>query len=160
ENGELFSADSIKFPDSLKFRTPEGKVVYGGGGIMPDYFVPVDTSGRSSFLNKIIYAGLTNTFAFQYADKNREKILKLGSAKSFVDGFNIDEQMFTEFLRFVEQKGIKNDPIGLKKSNLILRNQLKALIGRSIFNNEAYFPVIHTQDKTVLKAVEIISRLK
>lgn len=157
ENGELFSADSIRFPDSLKFRTPNGKVVYGGGGIMPDIFVPVDTAGRSSFLNKVLYSGFMSSYAFQYADKNREKLMKMGSANSFVSGFSVDDLLFSDFIKYLEQNGIKKDVTGIKKSNSVLRSQLKALIGRSIFNNEAYFPSIHTRDNVVMKAVEILS---
>ncbi|MFN5181652.1 MAG: S41 family peptidase [Bacteroidota bacterium] len=158
ENGELFSADSIKFPDSLKFRTPNGKIVYGGGGIMPDIFVPIDTSGRTSFLRKVLYSGQVNTFAFTYADQNREKLNKLGSASKFISDFKVDDALFAQLISHLEKSNIKGDISGIKKSEKILRNQLKALIGRSIFNNEAYFPVLNSEDKTILKAVEILNQ--
>lgn len=75
ESGELLNKDSIHFADSLKFKTPKGKVVYGGGGIMPDVFVPLDTMGRSKYLNEIYYNGIITDFCFEYADKHRAELM-------------------------------------------------------------------------------------
>ena len=76
EKGELLSVDSIQFPDSLKFYTPGGKVVYGGGGIMPDIFVPLDTIGGTNYLYELRYRGIIQEFALSYVDKQRERLRK------------------------------------------------------------------------------------
>ena len=160
ENGELFSADSIKFADSLKFTTPGGKTVYGGGGIMPDVFIPIDTTERSSYLSKIVNSGLLSSFAFMYADKNRANLLKYGSPEQFVKNFSLNETVFNEFLSFLETKGVQKEANGIRKSGNLLKNQLAALIGRAIYNNEAFYPVINGRDKAIMRAVETLSKQK
>jgi carboxyl-terminal processing protease len=140
--GELLNKDSIKFPDSLKFKTPAGKIVYGGGGIMPDYFIPIDTSTRSGYFNKIAYSGLFSSFAFEYADKNRKALNAYGSAKSFVANFNISNALFNEFIAYLEKNGIQKDLWGLGRSEKNIRLQLKAYIGRNIYNNDGFYPVL------------------
>ena len=155
--GELFSADSIKFPDSLKYHTPGGKIVYGGGGIMPDYFIPIDTSNRSAYYNKIVYSGLMNTFSFLYADKNRKQLATFGSASAFVKNFIVSQSLMREFTDYLDENGVARDEYGLKKSEEVLKLQLKAFIGRNIFNNEGFYPVSHLRDRTIKKAVEILT---
>ncbi len=97
QNGELLNADSIKLDKTKKYRTPEGKIVYGGGGIMPDIFVPIDTSKTNSFLNKVFYVGAINTFAFEYSDKHRNELKEYKTAENYIDKFEITEQILNEF---------------------------------------------------------------
>jgi carboxyl-terminal processing protease len=156
EKGELFSADSIKFPDSLKYRTPSGKVVYGGGGIMPDVFVPFDTSFSSSFLSKIIYGGWLNNFAFQYSDKNRDELRTYISGINFSEEFNVSAELMNEFLAYLEKNKVKKDEAGLRRSGNRIRLLLKAYIGRNIFNDTGYYAVINQEDKTLKKAMEVL----
>ena len=157
EKGELYSADSIKFPDSLKFRTPGGKVVYGGGGIMPDIFVPIDTTFSSSYYSKIMYSGLLNNFSFQYSDKNRTMLNGFKSGLNFSEKFNVTSQLMNELLAYLEKNNIKKDEPGFRRSADRMKIQLKAFIGRSIFNNEGYFSVVNRADKTIKSAINLLN---
>lgn len=91
ENGELLNSDSISFPDSLKYTTPGGKTVYGGGGIMPDHFVGIDTMGASDYLSEIGFNGLLNRFGFEYADSHREELNSFDNAEAFISSFKIND---------------------------------------------------------------------
>ncbi len=153
-HGELQNADSIKFADSLKYTTPGGKIVYGGGGIMPDEFVPIDTIGRSIYLSEVTYSGLLNQFSFDYADRNRSKLKAYNSFEQFNKSFIIDESILNEFIAFAEKNKVKRKEADIKKSAPILKVQLKALIARNIWNASGYYPIIHTIDKAFTKAVE------
>ncbi len=155
KNGELQNADSVKFIDSLKFKTPAGKIVYGGGGIMPDVFVPLDTAGHSSYLNEVSYAGIINQFTFDYADRNRSALKNYGSFEKYNSSFLVDSQILEGFFGFAEKSGIKRKDADIKKSTAILKVQLKALIARNIWGNAGYFPIIHSIDNTYLRAVQL-----
>jgi len=155
KKGELENADSIKFADSLKFKTPKGKIVYGGGGIMPDVFVPLDTAGRSIYLSEVIYAGVLNQFAFDFADRNRSKFKTGGNATQFNKTFSVSDELLNEFIVFAEKTGVKRKEKEIKKSEALLKTQLKALISRNLWGNDGYYPVIHSIDNTFKKAVEL-----
>ncbi len=147
EKGEMLSADSIHFADSLKFKTAGGKTVYGGGGIMPDIFVPIDTSFRTSYLNKVSYKGVISDFAFNYTDKHRAELLVYKNAANFAKSFNPPASLVESFAEYAQKQGIEKNEAQLKKSSAYLLIQLKALIGRNLFDNDAYFPVILNGDK-------------
>ncbi len=153
-NGELLSADSIHFADSLKYKTVSGKTVYGGGGIMPDVFVPIDTSFRSSYLNKVSYKGIISDFAFNYTDKHRVELLKNKNAESFAKNFNPPASLLENFIAYAEKQGVEKNDVQLKKSSSYLLNQIKALIGRNLYDNDAYFPLILKDDKAFRAAVQ------
>jgi carboxyl-terminal processing protease len=107
KHGEFLNADSISFPDSLKYTTPRGRIVYGGGGIMPDIFVPIDTSKYSSFFNEMIRKGAFGEFTMEYMEKHRDELKK--EYPTFIDyknNFNISDKMYDEFMTFVKGKGI------------------------------------------------------
>src|ERR1019366_514187 len=105
--GELQNADSVKFVDSLKFKTPAGKIVYGGGGIMPDVFVPLDTLGRTVYLSEVIYTGVLNQFAFDYADRHRQQLKNYGNFEQFNKAFSVDGALLEEFIAFAEKAKVK-----------------------------------------------------
>ncbi len=156
-HGEFENADSIKFSDSLKFVTPGGKVVYGGGGIMPDIFVPMDTAGNSDYFNKVRNLGLIYRFAFDYSDKNREKLVMYKTAtelSSYLD----KTSYFKEFLKYAGDKGVIKSAADLKVSEELIRVQIKAYIARNIIDNEGFYPIIQEIDNTLLKAIEIIDK--
>jgi len=154
-NGELLSADSIHFPDSLKFYTPDGKVVYGGGGIMPDKFIPIDTAGNSAYLYELRYKGVVQEFALGYADNNRAEILKnYKDELSFKNKFNVSNDLFNSLIKFAEEKEVKKDLEQIKQSRQLIYNSLKASISRNIFNNLGYYVIINEYDKTVQKAIK------
>jgi carboxyl-terminal processing protease len=158
ENGELLSADSIHFADSLKFKTVGGKTVYGGGGIMPDIFVPLDTSYRTSYLNKVSYKGLTSDFAFNYTDKHRAELMKFKTAANFDKSYSPSGALLEDFIAYAQKQGVERNEVQIKKSSAYLLNQLKALIGRNLFDNDAYFPVILSNDKAFSAALKELQR--
>ncbi len=160
DNGELLSADSVRFADSLKFHTVGGRVVYGGGGIMPDIFVSMDTNYRSTYLSKISYSGILNEYAFDYVDKNRQQLKTYTSATGFINSYTLSKAVLDGLYRYAEKKGIAKNDKDIRKSEAYLSNQLKALIGRNLFNYEAYYPVLHKNDKIVLRAIEVLSQNK
>lgn len=158
ENGEMLHSDSIHFADSLKYRTVSGRTVYGGGGIMPDIFVPLDTTYRSSYLNKVFYKGLVNDFAFSYADKNRASFAAYKTAADYAQHYTPSAAMLNDFVVFAEKNGIPKNEAQLKKSSGYLLSQLKALIGRNLFGNEAYYAVLLKEDKVFGAAIKDITK--
>jgi carboxyl-terminal processing protease len=159
DNGELYHQDSIKLDKNQQYRTPGGKIVFGGGGIIPDVFVPVDTAKYSSYVNKLFYNGTLNTFAFEFADKRRAFLLKdFPTADKFISGFNINSSVISEL----------NDYIALQKKTEAASNQnmkglaliLKALIGRNLYDRDAYYPIINESDNCILKAVQLLEKKK
>ena len=157
-NGELLNEDSIKLDKTKQYKTPEGKIVYGGGGVMPDVFVPIDTARSNAFLNKIFYSGSINTFAFEYADKNRVKLKAYGSAKNYIDRFEISQAILEEFYTYCADKDL---PLNLKMKTMTseaLKPYLKAFIGRDVFDKDAYYPILNQKDKCILKPTEVLSK--
>lgn len=154
KHGELVNADSIHFADSLKFKTPKGKIVYGGGGIMPDIFVPLDTSIRSRFLSELIVKGTMSQFALTYTDKERSNIKKYANPAAYNKGYLLGEKVFEELLNFANHDSIKipSNAERLQIKSTIL-TQLKALIARNIWRNEGYYQVINTGDKAIEAAL-------
>jgi carboxyl-terminal processing protease len=158
EHGELLNADSIKLDKTKKYITPEGKIVYGGGGIMPDVFVPLDTAKNNSFVNKVFYTGAINTFAFEYADKNRAKLKSFGTAKNYIAQFEISNAILEEFYAYSDKQNTKLGTVNKEKTNQALKPYLKAFIGRDVFDKDAYYPIINQSDKCILKATEVLSK--
>jgi carboxyl-terminal processing protease len=153
-NMEQLVADSIHFADSLKYTTKAGRIVYGGGGIMPDFFVPADTSGNSEYFTKIYRKGLLYTYAYVYADQHRDVLSAFTSAHEF-DNYLNQNNILNDFVKYAEEKGVEKDNEGLNVSGLIMKTQLKAYIARNIMGEEGFYPIIKQIDKTLLKAVEI-----
>lgn len=157
ENGELFSVDSIDFPDSLKFYTPRKRIVYGGGGIMPDIFVPVDTSMNTAYLDTIVYEGLLYQFVSEYVDEHRGELSeRFSTFEEYDEQFHIDDAFMEEFVAFAEKEGVQRNPDDLAISRTIISNQLKARIAQSLWKTEAYFRVINKISPEVEKAIKAI----
>jgi len=154
ENMEQLVADSIHFVDSLKYETKGGRIVYGGGGIMPDFFVPVDTTGNSEYFSKLYRKGLIYSFAYAYADEHRNVLNTLESAEEF-DKYLDEKNALGNFVKYAEEKGVPRDSNGLKESQIYINTQLKAYIARNIIGEEGFYPIIKKIDKTLLKAIEI-----
>jgi carboxyl-terminal processing protease len=155
-HGELEIADSIKFADSLKYETKSGRIVYGGGGIMPDYFVPIDTSGYSDYYSKITGKALVYNFALEYSDKNRKALKELKTA-SAIEEYLEKQQIFDQFIDYAVNQGVKKDQKGLNNSGKIIKTQIMAYIARNMLGEEGFFPIILKIDDTLLKAIEISS---
>lgn len=159
DNGELYHQDSMKLDKTKQYRTPGGKVVFGGGGIVPDVFVPVDTAKYSNYVNKLFYNGILNTFAFEYADKKRAALLKeFPSADKFITGFSINASVLKELNDYILLQ--KKPALGENQNTRGLQPILKALIGRNLFDRDAYYPIINETDNCILKAVQILEKNK
>ena len=159
EHGEFTQVDSIHFNDSLKFITPGGKIVYGGGGIMPDYFVPVDTSGNSNYLKKIVARGLIYKFAFQYVDQYRQQLLAFKDYKE-LNSYLLKENIFNQFVKYAKDNGISPDNNGINLSKDLIENYLLAYINRNVLDDDGFYPTLLLRDKTVQKALEILKKEK
>ena len=153
-NMEQLVADSIHFIDSLKYTTKGGRIVYGGGGIMPDFFVPVDTTGNSKYFEKLLGKGLIYTYAYLYTDEHRDALSALTTADE-LESYLDKEDVMGDFLKYAEQKGVRKDRAGLKESGAWIETQLKAYIARNIIGEEGFYPIIKHVDKTLLRAIEI-----
>ena len=155
-NGELYYQDSVKIADSLKFYTNEGRVVFGGGGISPDYFIPLDTTGRSDWLYDVLAENMINTFVFDYVDANRKQLMKYETAGEFQIKFRISENLFNKFIFAAEGKGIKGSKSEIETSKDWINMRLKALIARQEWNDEGFYRAIHENDPMMEKAMELL----
>ncbi len=159
-NGEMLSVDSVHFNDSLKFTTPKGKTVYGGGGIMPDIFVPIPTNPDLKFYNEVVDKGSIFQFVFEYSDKNRHKLDQYQGFEDYNDHFEINDTEFQNFIEYAESKGVEYNKALIDKSKERILLMLKALIGREIFDNEGFYPIYHKTDSTFLKALNILTGIE
>jgi len=157
KHGEFFDADSIEFADSLKYTTPEGDIVYGGGGIMPDYFVPVDTTHSSPFFHKVQSQGLIYNFAFHFADAHRKQLENLGGHQA-IEAYLDQQNIYSEFLSYAHNQGIADDIKGTEKSRKVINTRVKAYIARNIMNNEGFYPIFHEIDQTMQKAKDLLAQ--
>ena len=155
EHGELYHADSIKTDKSKQYKTPGGKIVYGGGGIVPDIFVSLDTSKYNKTVNHLYYNGALNSFAFEYADQQRKSLMQQYRANDFVEKFTVSNEVIAALKNYLHVKKInqviRGDETGLK-------TLLKALIGRNLYDKDAYYPILNQNDDAVLKAVGVLEK--
>ena len=157
--GEMANADSIHFPDSLKYLTKTTKrPVYGGGGIMPDIFVPVDTSSYSDYYNNLVREGAFNTFILNYVDKNRAEIeKKYPDFKQYEANFTITDELLQDLFDFAkEENGIEPIEADIETSKEEMKILIKALIARDIWDMNEYFQVVNKSDKVINKAIEVL----
>jgi carboxyl-terminal processing protease len=156
-HGEMEDADSIKFNDSLKFRTRKGRIVYGGGGIMPDYFIPFDTTAFTKYYSQLYDKGIVYRFAFHYSDVNRKKLDKYKTYQNLLKSLKKDN-LLDKLSDYAEKQGITKNPAELKTSASLLQTQLEAYIVRNFFDNEGFYPILNSSDNTVKKALEICEK--
>jgi carboxyl-terminal processing protease len=152
---EFETSDSIHFADSLKFTTPGGRTVYGGGGIMPDKFVPVDTSGITTYFMKV--RPLIYQFALKYTESHRETLKKFTEADEF-EKFLDKQGLLDQFTRYASANKIKPDPEGIKTSGLIIHTQLKAYIARNIIDNKGFYAIKERIDNTLIYAIKFLEK--
>ncbi len=153
ERGEMFSQDSIKIDKSLMYLTRNGRSVYGGGGIMPDIFVPNDTSGITSYYINVANAGLLHKFAFDYVDSHREELLKATNAEELMKRLPADDTLLRQFVNYAARNGVSARWYYINISHDLIVNQLKALIARDALGYTAYFTIVNTMDSNVKRAV-------
>jgi carboxyl-terminal processing protease len=152
EHGEFEIADSIKFAKTKKYKTLKGRTVYGGGGIMPDIFIPLDTTGLYSYLGQARSKGLIYKFAFDYTDKYRNV---LGQFKNLptLESYLNKQSLYAEFVTYASKNGLKGTSKQVNLVKNLLKTELLAYIARNLLDNEGFYPIISKVDKTLQKAV-------
>ncbi|MFZ1688986.1 MAG: S41 family peptidase [Flavobacteriales bacterium] len=158
QHGELLSADSIKVDSAQIFTTKGGRTVFGGGGIVPDVFVPADTAQGSGYLSELVFTGTLNQFAFDLADRDRRNFEVMGSAQAFRTGYQVQEPVLSELVQYASHEGIPPRAGEYQRSKRIIAQRLKAAISRNIWGNEGYYPIALESDSIFLKAVERLGR--
>jgi carboxyl-terminal processing protease len=159
-SGELDNPDSIHFADSLRFKTPKGKIVYGGGGIMPDVYVPIEKDSTLRYYNQVVNKGLLYQFAFDYTDTYRKELEKNKSFNEFDKNFRITDEIYHDFISYASKKGVKYEGLNLVSSDNRAKILLKAYIGRNILDNAGFYPLLNSIDQTFIKALQLLEGKK
>jgi carboxyl-terminal processing protease len=155
EHGELYHADSIRIDTSKVYRTPAGKMVYGGGGIVPDVFVPLDTTKFNPTVNRLYFSGALNSFAFEYTDRHRHKLYgKYPAARDFIAKYQVDEGVLKALKTYLHENN--RNGVSFTGHESGFSYILKALIGRNLFDKDAYYPILNANDAAILKAIELL----
>ena len=155
-NNEFFSADSIHFSDSLKFTTPKGRTVYGGGGIMPDYFIPLDTTDMTRYFMEVSGRNIIYRYTLDYADKHREALNKVETLADLTALLDADKGMLEDFVRYAERQGVKPVRREIERSRKIITSQLRAYIGRNtVLEDDGFYYNIFPIDDEVQRTLEI-----
>ncbi len=155
-DGELEHPDSIRYDDSLRFETEGGRIVYGGGGITPDIFIPLNTEERSPYFVKVANRGLIYRFAFDFADNNRDRIEEYDTAENYVRSFQVNN-IVQSFIKFAENEGVPFKEDEYRVAETLIKAQIKAYIGRNIYGNDAFYPVMNQRDTAVNRALEVLN---
>lgn len=162
KQGELMHADSIHFPDSLKYRTLKlGRTVYGGGGIMPDYFVPLDTTRYSEYHRNLVAKGVVIKTTMKYIEQHRKELQqKYKTFKTFLEKFQVDEALLNSLRTLGEQEKVAFNQTEYDRSLPLIRTQLKALIARDLWDMNEYYQVMNTTEESVQQALKILLTAK
>ncbi len=161
ENNELFSADSIHFADSLKRVTPKGKVVYGGGGIMPDIFVPADTTDVTPYYIEVAGRNILYRYTIEYADRHREALDSVQTIDQLTALLDADRTIVDDFVRYAARNGVAPRPAQIARSRRLLEAQLRAYIGRNtVLEDNGFYANIHPVDNVIARAIEELNKLK
>ncbi len=158
KHGEFFSADSIHFNDSLKFETANGRSVYGGGGIMPDYFVPLDTTNTSKYFNRLFNANVLREYAFTFAEQNQAQLKEKGY-KAYVQNFEVNDAMLSRVVVMGIKNKIDPQPKDLEKNKRLFQIYLKAEIARNVWDNKSFYPIINETNEALQQAIKLFDRI-
>ena len=157
EHGELYSKDSIKLDNNLLYHTLNGREVYGGGGVMPDIFVPQDMIETNTYLNEVLKRRLILQFSFQYTDKNREKLSQYTNEEE-LEKYLLKQHIFDRFVQFADSKGVQRRNILINKSKDFIERTLFSNIIYNILGIEAHIKYINKTDSTFQKALEVLEK--
>ena len=157
EHGEQFSADSIHLNDTTTYRTKKGRIVHGGGGIMPDIFVGRDTTLNTPWYNKCVNLAFTYQFAYQYTDKHRKELAKYKDWQSLEQYLN-SRNILREFVAFAAEKDVAPNEEQIAKSKPLITRLLNAYIVRDVLGDEGFFPLFERDDEITKKAIEVLSK--
>ena len=160
-NGELTGGEEALHGDTMKYYTMNKRVVFGGGGIMPDVFVPIDTTQSSAYFGQLVRKGVLNTFALTYVDDNRDDLKRrYSSVDQFRQMFQVGDVMLDALTAYAVQEGVAEDAEGLARSRDLIALRLKALMARDLWDTSAYWQVINSDnmvDRSFQKALEVLS---
>jgi len=156
--GEFFHADSIKFSDSLKYRTANGRSVYGGGGIMPDYFVPLDTAQNSHYLNELYISKSMQEYTLNYANGHKDELVRMG-LNAYLSSFEITDAMLEQLVRVGKQNKVEPDWKDLNRHKRIFQIEVKAQIARRIWKNDGFYPVYNESNEVLQQAIRLFDRI-
>ena len=157
DHGEFFSKDSIHLTDTTKYYTKEGRVVYGGGGIMPDIFIGRDTSLNTPWYNRVVNRAYTYQFAYQYTDRHRKELSKIKTWQE-MEKWLIKKNWLDEFVKFCEDKGVESKSDEIQKSKPLLTRIVNAYIVRNILGDEGFFPLFERDDEVTKRAVQELKK--
>lgn len=159
ESGEFMNADSIHFADSLKYTTLKNKrIVYGGGGIMPDKFVPIDTTEYSDYYRRMLASGNLHKYCLAYVDENRGELRKqYPTDDDFVESFDVSEAMMRDFIGICEKDSIKYDETQYNTSERLIKMVIKANIASDLYGSKSFYKVSNLTDKVVKAALDLIN---
>lgn len=160
ESGEIYDQSKIDLPDSLMFKTNAGRPVYGGGGIMPDVFVPRDTIYDSGYLADLVAHNAFREYSFRFGDSHAGFEKQYPDAKSFVSKFRITDEIMQDFIAFATEKGAEYVEEDFNLSGNHIKIYLKSFIGRRYFNDDGFYPVFNETDNVLKKALEMIPQAK
>jgi carboxyl-terminal processing protease len=156
--GEFFHADSIHFSDSLKYQTAGGRTVYGGGGIMPDYFVPLDTTQNSRYLNELYNSNSIQEYTFNFATTHKDALVKKGFP-SFLVQFDVSDAMLEDLVRVGKGNKVQPDWNDLRQHKAAFRIHVKAQIARRIWDNEGFYPVYNQSNEILQQAIRLFDHI-
>ncbi|WP_420317621.1 S41 family peptidase [Ekhidna sp.] len=155
QNGEVYSSDSIKVNDSLEFKTDKGRVVYGGGGITPDIFVPLDTAYNTKYLNRLFSTNSLQEYTLRFAQENRASLEEMGFEKFRAD-FQISESMLNDLVSVADENKVKYNESEYNRSKKLLKQLTKAYIARGIWDNDGFYPIFNEQDEIFQQAIKMM----
>lgn len=157
-HGELVNKDSVHLDSAKAFSTLKGRTVYGGGGIMPDIFVPADTADRSTYLTELFFSGALNRFCFDLADRHRQQFKAFGSPQAFDRSYRITDAQLEELAAEAEQQGVKRDPEGMRRAKAQIILRVKAGVARNIWADAGYYRVLLADDDIYGAAREALAK--
>ncbi|MHA7130347.1 S41 family peptidase [Algoriphagus namhaensis] len=154
EHGEFFSADSIQFNDSLKYTTKKGRTVYGGGGIMPDYFVPLDTTMSSAYVTRLFNSDSSREYILNFVNESKEKFAGM-SVEEYYKSYEVSDAMLADLVKVGEKNKVAFDEKDFNKSKEYLKILMKAHLGRQLYDDSAFYKVINDINEVYLQAVNL-----
>jgi carboxyl-terminal processing protease len=157
-SGEMENPDSIAFSDTIKYHTPAGKIVYGGGGIMPDVYVPLKPDEKDRLYNKLIQLNIIFQYAFDYTDTERPNLKKYTTVDEFISGFKIDDKLFNGLTAYARSQNVSFTQQELSDSEVKIKTLLKAYIGRNLLDDPAFYPVYHNVDQVFQVALDTLKK--
>ncbi len=154
EHGEFFSADSIQFNDSLKYETKKGRTVYGGGGIMPDYFVPLDTTNASAYVSRLFNSSASREYILDFVNENKSDFESM-SMEEYYEDYEVSDAMLKDLVKVGEKNSVAFDEADFNKSKDYLKILMKAHLGRQIYDDSAFYKVINDINEVYLQALNL-----